>query len=102
MYKIGVIGDRDSIYGFSSVGLSVFPADSGAEAAKLIKQMSETYAVIFITETLAEEIQSEISKYSSRTVPAIIPIPGLTGNTGLGMRLVSKSVEKAVGSDVLS
>lgn len=32
---------------------------------------------------------------------AIIPIPGVSGNTGLGMRMVKKSVEQAVGSDII-
>ncbi|MBQ5955335.1 MAG: V-type ATP synthase subunit F, partial [Firmicutes bacterium] len=27
MYKIGVIGDRESILGFKAVGLDVFPID---------------------------------------------------------------------------
>ena len=33
--------------------------------------------------------------------PAIIPIPGVAGNTGIGIRDVKQSVEKAVGSDIL-
>ena len=28
MYKIGVLGDRDSIYGFGALGLDVFPVES--------------------------------------------------------------------------
>ncbi len=27
MYKIGVLGDRDSIYGFGALGLEVFPVE---------------------------------------------------------------------------
>lgn len=102
MYKIGVLGDRDSIYGFSSVGLSVFPAEEAAEAAKILKKIADEYAVIFITEKLAEELEPEIRKYRGRTVPAIIPIPGIAGNTGIGMKNVSRSVEQAVGSDILA
>lgn len=37
MYKIGVMGDRDSIYGFASAGLDVLPANSGADGAKLLR-----------------------------------------------------------------
>ena len=33
--------------------------------------------------------------------PAIILIPGVKGNTGEGLRGVHKSVEQAVGSDIL-
>ena len=29
MYKIAVLGDRDSVYGFGAVGLEVFPIDDG-------------------------------------------------------------------------
>ena len=102
MYKIGVMGDKDSIYGFSSVGLSVFPVEEAAQGVKLLKQIAEEYAVIFITEKLASEMDMEIRKYRERTVPAIIPIPGVTGNTGIGMKNVSRSVEQAVGSDILA
>jgi len=101
LYKIGVMGDRDSIYGFRSVGLTVFPVDDMNEGIKILRSISEEYAVIFITEKLATEMDSEIQKYKDKTIPAIIPIPGVTGNTGLGMKNVVRSVEQAVGSDIL-
>ena len=34
MYKIAVLGDRDSIYGFAALGLEVFPVPSGEEGAR--------------------------------------------------------------------
>ena len=34
-------------------------------------------------------------------IPAIIQIPGISGNTGAGIENVKKSVETAVGSDIL-
>lgn len=103
MYKIAAIGDKDSIYGFASIGLEIYPIDNASDAIHRIRQMVEGgYAVIFITEQLATEIESELDRYREFSVPAIIPIPGINGNTGLGMRNVSKSVEQAVGSDILS
>ena len=102
MYKIGVMGDKDSIYGFSSVGLTVMPVEEPAEGVRLLKSVADEFAVIFITEKLASEMDAEIRKYRERTVPAIIPIPGVTGNTGIGLKNVSRSVEQAVGSDILA
>lgn len=37
----------------------------------------------------------------SERTPAIIPIPGVDGNFGIGIANVKKSVERAVGADIL-
>ena len=42
-----------------------------------------------------------LSEYEESVFPAIIEIPGVSGNTGAGIAGVKKSVEKAVGSDIL-
>jgi V/A-type H+-transporting ATPase subunit F len=107
MYKIAVMGDQDSIYGFAALGLDIFPIKARNEEAllegsrKLRELVNEEYAVIYITEALAEILKEDILRYSSEKIPAIIPIPGVSGNTGLGLRMVKRSVEKAVGSDIL-
>ncbi len=102
MYKIAVIGDRESVYGFSSLGLDIYPAYSGDEAKSLIKKLAdESYVVIYITEALAKEASETIEKYSREITPAIILIPGVSGNTGEGMSSVMKSIERAVGSAIL-
>jgi V/A-type H+-transporting ATPase subunit F len=62
---------------------------------------SGEYAVIYITEALAAELPREISKYREQVLPAIIQIPGVSGNTGAGVEGVKKSVEQAVGSDII-
>ncbi len=102
MYKIAVLGDYDSIYGFASLGLDTFPVDDSAGAARLLRKLSEErYAVIYITESLASKLEKEIGKYQSAVLPAIIPIPGVSGNTGIGIRNVKSFVERAVGSDII-
>ncbi len=57
--------------------------------------------MIYITEALAADLKHEISRYQEQVVPAIIQIPGVSGNTGAGITGVKKSVEQAVGSDIL-
>lgn len=106
MYKIAAMGDKDSIYGFSSLGLHIFPfSDSSdpTEAARTLRRLAENgYAVVYITENLATKIKNEIDRLADHPLPAVVLIPGIRGNTGLGLANVSKSVEKAVGSDILS
>ncbi|MDF2820962.1 MAG: hypothetical protein K0R15_1403 [Clostridiales bacterium] len=102
MYKIAVLGDRDSIYGFAALGLDTFPVSNAEEAAKKLKMLAEgKYAVIYLTEALQAQLEIEIDQYRTEPLPAIIPIPGVSGNTGMGMRSVRKSVEQAVGSDII-
>ncbi len=102
MYKIAVMGDRDSIYGFAALGLETFSVADKDEGAKLIKKLAYgDYAVIYITEALASLLEDEIEELSSQPLPAIILIPGVSGNTGKGILSVKKSVERAVGSDII-
>lgn len=102
MYKIAVIGDRDSVYGFAALGLDTFPVGDPQDASKKLRKLAEKdYAIIYITEALAAKIESEIDHYRSEQLPAIILIPGVSGNTGMGMKFVKKSVEQAVGSDII-
>ena len=101
MYKIGVMGDHDSIYGFAGVGLDVIPLTDPKEAARFLREHAGNYAILYITEALASQMEAEISRYDSAVTPAIIPSPGVRGNTGAGLRRVSENVAKAVGSDIV-
>lgn len=103
MYKIAAMGDRDSIYGFASIGIDIFPTNDDTVATiKALRHLADGgYAVIFITEAVYSQIETEIERYKDRPLPAIIPIPGVYGNTGVGMKQVSRFVERAVGSDIV-
>lgn len=102
MHKMAVIGDYDSIFGFAALGLDTFPVSGPEEGKQTLSQLaSGKYAVIYITEALAAVLEHEIEKYQAAMLPAIILIPGVSGNTGAGIKDVKKSVEKAVGSDIL-
>ena len=91
MYKIAVIGDRDSIYGFAALGLDVYPADDEQTGRALFRRIVEgEYAVAYITEKLAADLADEIEKLRFRPLPAVILIPGVSGNTGMGIQNVKK------------
>ncbi len=102
MADIAVIGDRDSVYGFSALGLDVFYVREEDEIRKSFQRLvNSDYGVIYITEAAASVIPEEIEKCREKTLPAVILIPGIWGNTGEGINSVRKSVEQAVGSDIL-
>lgn len=102
MYKTAVMGDRESIYGFAALGMSTFEVSEAKEAASILHKLAlNGFGIIYVTESVAEKIQNEIDKYRFKSTPAVIMIPGITGNTGAGMADLNKSVEKAVGSNIL-
>ena len=102
MYKIGVIGDYDSICAFGSLGLEIFPVNNTDEAEDILKRLAEgNYGIIYISENYIEKLPKLFEKYAKRQSPAIIPIPSAQGTTGFGIGNVKKYVEQAVGSDII-
>ena len=86
MYKIAVMGDYDSIYGFATLGLSICPVKDRDEAKTKLRQLAEgNYGIIYITEAVAAQIPSEINKnylevycpkFASRYMKTVIPALG--------------------------
>lgn len=102
MYRVAVIGDKDSVLAFKALGVEVYTVIDGNEASEKIKDLAkEEVGVIFITEKFAQEIPFTIDKYRDQMTPAIILIPGNTGSMGIGLADINKSVEKAVGANIL-
>ena len=102
MYKIAVLGDRDSVLGFRALGLDVFFADDAETGRRTLHRLAqESYAVIYVTEQLAKDMTAEIARYQDALTPAIILIPGKEGSLGIGMNGVTTAVERAVGADIL-
>lgn len=102
MYKIAVLGDQDSVMGFRVLGLDVFPVESAEEARHSLHRLArENYAIIYLTEQLAVQLEAEIARYKDQLTPAIILIPGKEGSLGVGMQKVSQAVERAIGADIL-
>ena len=49
MFKIGVLGSRETVMGFKALGLDVFPATDTAEARQILRRITkaeENYAII--------------------------------------------------------
>jgi V/A-type H+-transporting ATPase subunit F len=102
MYKIAVLGDRDSVLGFRALGLEVFPVEEAAEGRQTLHRLAkDQYAVIYITEQLASQLTADIDRYKDDMTPAIILIPGKSGSLGLGASALQSAVERAVGADII-
>ena len=107
MFKIAVLGDRDSVLGFKALGLDTFSVEEVDEARQTLHRLAKPaggvpseYAIIYVTEQLAQSIQADIDRYKTAVTPAVILIPGKNGSLGLGARALQSAVERAVGADI--
>ena len=102
MYKVGVIGDKDSVLGFLALGIDIFPAYEADEVKRTIHRLAEDgYGIIYITEQASLLAGESVARYKDKKLPAIIVIPGLGGSMGLGMNEVRESAKRAIGVDIL-
>ena len=100
--KIGVVGDKDSVLAFKALGIDVFPVNRSDEARKTIDKLAmNDYAVIFVTEQVAQGIEETIERYTKQMIPAVILIPSNQGTLNIGMQRINDNVEKAVGVNIL-
>jgi V/A-type H+-transporting ATPase subunit F len=113
-YKIAMIGDDSTVRGFSAAGVVGFPIAESSVALKTLDELTRSgeYAIVFISENLAEPILPEISRISSgrsgmgagsasAAVPSIVVIPDQSGSRGIGFEKIRRAVEKALGIDIL-
>ncbi|MCR4397656.1 MAG: V-type ATP synthase subunit F [Firmicutes bacterium] len=102
MSRVAVIGNRDAVLGFKTLGVSVFPVSTAEQAEKALEEASRLeFSVVFVTEPYASRLEPLIKSIKSRPSPVITVIPDNRGNSGLGMRRIKSQVEKAIGVDIL-
>ncbi|HGE71225.1 TPA: V-type ATP synthase subunit F [Candidatus Poribacteria bacterium] len=102
MSEIAMVGDRDSILGFKSLGVEIFPVNNVEECLSALKEIiKKDYKVAFVTEQVAPEPSKITDLLQGRTFPVITMIPSNRGSTGLAMKRLQDLVRKAAGADVL-
>ncbi len=101
--KLAVIGDKDSVILFKTLGFMTYFSETTEEIEKTIRRLAkEEVPIIYITEEAAQKVPEIIDFYKFRPFPAIIPIPNKNGSIGIGLKEIRKNVEKAIGTDILN
>jgi V/A-type H+-transporting ATPase subunit F len=97
-HKVAVIGDRDSVLGFTALGAKVITPELEKVREAVITAVKEEIVVLFITERMAEPIPDLLSDLSRRPLPAVVVIPDASGSKGLGLDKLDEIIVRAVGS----
>ncbi len=100
--KLAVIGDSTTVAGFRPLGFEVFPVAQPEEARGLWAQVKGgDYAVVFVTEAVADTLGSLLAEVADLPTPAITVIPGVGSRGGVGQAKIDKAVERALGTTAL-
>lgn len=102
-YDLAIIGEQDVVLSYRAVGVATFAVGQAAEASETLHRIAREgkYAIIFITETMAEGILPAIQEYGNQALPSIVLVPGAHGSEGFALERIRRIVEKAVGADIL-
>jgi V/A-type H+-transporting ATPase subunit F len=82
MYKIALIGNSEAV-------------------EILDKLVKEEYAVIFVTEDIASQIFEEIERLQETSFSSLTIIPNKLEKKYLGLKILRRNIEKAIGTDIL-
>lgn len=64
---------------------------SREETRDRLRQLAESgYGIVYITEKAAAELGGALDEYMEMKLPAVIQIPGVSGNTGAGVQGVKR------------
>jgi V/A-type H+/Na+-transporting ATPase subunit F len=77
-----VIGDHDTVIGFSLAGINGRSVDNPQEGLLTLKEAveSDTIGIILITEAVAQEIRDEIEEIIiTMDLPLLVEIPNIDG-----------------------
>ena len=95
-----VIGDEDTVLGFSLVGVSGMTAAAADEARAAWEKALEdrSYGVIIITQDVADLIRETVDRYLfSESFPLVVEIPARSGKRGPDLR---ELVNQAIGVSI--
>ena len=99
--KTAIIGDYDSVLSFKAGGVDVYGATTALEAKETLKKIAKDYAVIFITEDYALELDDYLKRFLEQAFPIVLPVPSKNGTNGYSRQKMKQQMERALGVDIL-
>ncbi|MCE5202905.1 MAG: V-type ATP synthase subunit F [Coriobacteriales bacterium] len=103
MSKVAIIGDSTSVVGFRPLGFAVFAVRRPQDARELWSEVSGgEYGVVFVTEPVYEALGDLIAQSADSPVPAVTVIPGAGNPGGVGEAKLTRAIERALGTTVLT
>ncbi len=102
-YKIVAVGEKELLIGFRGVGVALIPVQSAADVEPILRRLSldPEVALILMTESLAQARLEAISRFREKSLIVLLVIPSHQGSSHIGMAEMRRSIERAVGMNLL-
>ncbi len=113
-YRLAVIGNESSVLIFRALGVEVYGVDSIEKSLEDLESLvgmhwgdenkTPKYAVIFMEEHYYKSLPDDLlERLAKKSLPAVVPVPSPDSNDkDFAVKRLSRIVERAVGSDILS
>lgn len=103
--EIAVIGDKDSIMGFKSIGFDTYEIIKNNESdikQVVISILRKNYKIIYIIEEYFLICEKELDEFMrNKTYPIITVIPSTSGSKNITFDNIKKLIEKALGGSFI-
>ena len=96
--RAAIIGEKNMVLAFNDLGMDVFAVEKDDDFEKAKQKITEDFAVVFITETIANNYN--LDDLYDKTLPAVLIIPGVKSKLGKGSASLKKTIERALGSEL--
>jgi len=103
MSKIVIIGEKEDILPYQSIGVEIEPVKTIADTVAILRKTAQNpqVAIILITENMAEQCLDTITELRSKTAKAITIVPTEQGSRHTSLTELNKEISRAVGIDIL-
>lgn len=99
MPSAAIIGDKESLAGFTALGVDGYPAHTRAETETALEKAQRAgCALILLTEAAALHVRARIEALRQKEGPPVLILPGETGNTGQAEREIEAAIRQAAGA----
>lgn len=93
------VGTQESVALFRAAGIHTVTAQTPAQAGQAVQQLAQNGCqVIFLGESLAQQLEELCGEYRSQPYPVILPIPEPGNSSGYGRKAAQANLEKAIGA----
>lgn len=102
MHKIVIIGKREDILPYQSIGVEIEPVKTTTEIVSILRETVENplVGIILITENMAEQCLDIITELRSKIPVPITIVPTQQGSRQISMVELNKEIGRAVGMDI--